>query len=65
MKQNNKPSMSFPTKTRQQMAFEYKISTRTLSRWLKKLDIDLPSGNITPKYQKIIYEKLGNPYQNL
>ena len=49
------------TKTRKQMANEYGIHVRTFSRWLKKYKIELPSGNITPKYQKIIYEALGNP----
>jgi len=49
-------------KTREQMATEYGVHVRTFTRWLKKYEIELPSGNITPKYQKIIYQVLGNPY---
>ena len=50
-----------PTKTRLQIADEYQVHVRTFSRWLRKHDIKLPSGNITPKYQKIIYDTLGKP----
>lgn len=48
-------------KTRKQIALEYGISERTLRRYLKKLEIEIPSGNLTPKSQKIIYENLGYP----
>ncbi|MGB0863284.1 MAG: hypothetical protein ACPGXZ_10220 [Saprospiraceae bacterium] len=48
-------------KTRKQLALEYGISERTLRRYIKKLNIEIPSGNLTPKNQKIIYENLGYP----
>jgi len=48
-------------KTRKQIALEYGISDRTFRRYLKKFNIELPSGNITPRYQKVIYTKLGAP----
>lgn len=50
-----------PTKTRTQIASEYEVSPRTLKRWMQKYNVDIPKGNITPKYQKIIYDKLGRP----
>jgi len=50
-------------KTRQQIAQEYGISTRTLRRWLLKSEINLPKRLLGPKEQAIIYEKFGNPNQ--
>jgi abortive infection bacteriophage resistance protein len=50
-----------PAKTRQQIASEYGISTKTLKNWLKNADIVLPTGSITPYYQQLICEKLGDP----
>ncbi len=49
------------TKTRQQIAIEYGISSRTLQRWIDKKDIKLSAGLINPKEQEIIYETFGNP----
>ena len=43
-------------KTRRQIAKELGISERTLQRWLKKSGLALPSGLVTPYYQKVIYE---------
>ena len=48
-------------KTRQQIAIEYGISPRTLSRWLKQNKIDLPNRLLGPKEQNIIYNKFGCP----
>lgn len=48
-------------KTRQQIADEYGISRKTLSRWLKKADIDLEGYLISPKEQALIYETFGDP----
>lgn len=46
-------------KTRKELAKELGIHTRTLYRWLKKNNIELSSGLITPIQQELIYEKLG------
>jgi len=56
--------MTDRAKTRQEIADEYGISTKTFSRWLKKENIVLSSGLLTPKEQKIIYETLGKPENN-
>lgn len=53
--------MSNKVKTRQEIADEYAVSTKTLSRWLKKKNLDISSGLVTPKEQKQIYEELGEP----
>ena len=49
-------------KTRQQIANEYGISTRTLRRWLTQNDITLPSRLLGPKEQELIYQTFGRPY---
>lgn len=48
-------------KTRQEIAEEYGISRRTLQRWLKKQNINLPNGLLTPKEQEVIYQLFGTP----
>lgn len=48
-------------KTREQVAKEYGISTKTLSRKLAAKGIDLPKGLIFPRWQKLIYQQLGWP----
>ena len=48
-------------KTRQQIAFEYGVSPRTLRRWLKQSEIDLPKRLLCPKEQNLIYKKFGKP----
>lgn len=50
-----------PVKTRKQMSEEYGITEKTFARKLKHHQIELPSGVIMPKYQKLIYEALGEP----
>jgi transposase len=49
-------------KSRQEIANEFGISVRTLYRWLKRADISLPQGLVTPKFQEEIYAHFGNPY---
>jgi len=49
------------TKTRQQIAFEYEISTKTLSRWLKREKIAIPSGLVRPIHLELIYRTFGWP----
>lgn len=48
-------------KTREEIAWGYAISARTLKRRLKKLGIALPAGAVLPQDQKRIYEALGPP----
>ncbi|WP_192348904.1 hypothetical protein [Algoriphagus sp. Y33] len=48
-------------KTRQQIANEYGISAKTLSRWIKNRNLPIDNGLLTPIEQKIIYEALGLP----
>ena len=48
-------------KTRQQIAMEYGICTKTLTKWLKIAEIQLPPGIINPYFIDLIYSKLGTP----
>ncbi len=49
-------------KTRQEVATEYGICTKTLRRWLKKSNITLPSRDlISPKMIQEIYNRFGCP----
>ncbi len=48
-------------KTRQQIAEEYGVCTKTLNKWLRTNNINIGRGLITPKEQKMIYLKLGFP----
>ncbi len=47
------------TKSREELAFELGISTRTLSRWLKKKEIILENRLLTLDDQIRIYENIG------
>lgn len=49
------------SKSRQQVADAYGISTKTLYRWLKKGNIDVSPGLLTIKDLEIIYDKFGKP----
>ena len=48
-------------KTRLEVAEEYGISVRTLTRRLKKCNVYLPNGNIFPNELEKIYKCLGGP----
>jgi len=48
-------------KSKQQIADEYGICTKTLTKWLKSEKIQLKRGLINPKIQNLIYQKLGFP----
>ncbi|MEO1257430.1 MAG: hypothetical protein AAFZ15_01490 [Bacteroidota bacterium] len=48
-------------KTRQQIATEYEISTKTLMGKLKATGIELPRGRVSLFWLKKIYESLGYP----
>jgi len=52
-------------KSREQIAWEYGINSRTLVRRLNKLGIRLSPGAVFPKDQKLIYEVLGPPVLDL
>lgn len=52
---------SIGVKTRQQMADEYGVCRKTFNKFLKKKNIKLERGLISPKDQENIYEKLGVP----
>ncbi len=49
------------TKTRQQVAEEFGISTKTLYRRLKKENIFVEPGVLFPKTLEIIYSAFGDP----
>jgi hypothetical protein len=55
-----KPVLS-QAKTKQQIAIEYGICTKTLSKWLNDEKIILKRGLINPKNQEIIYQRFGIP----
>jgi len=46
-------------KTRKELASELGIHPKTLSRWLKKYNIVVSNGLLSPEEQKVIYTKLG------
>ena len=48
-------------KTRKEIAEEYGISVKTLTRWLKKENIILPQGFIKPCHLQIIYDSFSAP----
>ncbi len=56
-----KNEIDLPVKTRKQICAEYGIGDKAFARKLKYHNIELPPGVITPKYQKLIYEALGEP----
>lgn len=51
-------------KSKQQIANEYGICTKTLSKWLRDENIILKRGLINPRRQEIIYKKLGTPLKS-
>jgi hypothetical protein len=48
-------------KSKQQIADEYGICTKTLNKWLRQEKIEIKRGLINPKRQSIIYNRLGTP----
>jgi hypothetical protein len=64
MENANDPIMKssiLKAKSRQEVAAEYGISVRTLNRWFKKVNLDIPSGLIDPLHSEIIYQAFGKP----
>jgi transcriptional antiterminator len=62
LKMKKEPSKA---KTREQIAEEYGISSRTLSRLLKNNNISLPRSLIYPKDQLRIYKTFGDPIEHV
>jgi hypothetical protein len=50
-----------PAKSKQQIANEYGICTKTFTKWLKEEKLFLKRGLINPKSQTLIYKKFGFP----
>ncbi len=48
-----------PPKTKHQIAEELGISLRTLQRWIKKSELKVPRGLVSPKKQHEIMENFG------
>ncbi len=61
MEKHSNSQSNPPVKTREEMAGEFNIHPRTLSRWLKRDGIELDARILTPKCQEIIYRQYGNP----
>jgi hypothetical protein len=56
--QNGTNPSDSPLKNKKNMAAEYHISVKTLSRWLKKADLDIPRGLIRPCEQALIHKMI-------
>jgi DNA invertase Pin-like site-specific DNA recombinase len=52
-------------RTRQEIAELYGISYKTLKRRLIKVKITLPSGDVSPNWQREIFDELGYPNDEL
>lgn len=48
-------------KTKQQIADEYGICTKTLNKWFRSKHIIFRRGLLNPKEQELIYKKFGTP----
>jgi hypothetical protein len=53
--------MKKTAKSRKQIADEYGISTKTLSRWFKKENLKVSNGLLNPLEVDIIYRSFGHP----
>ena len=51
-------------KSRKEIANEYGVDRKTLYRWIKKANIELPKRYLSPKEQEFLYNKLGYPKKN-
>lgn len=48
-------------KTRQQIANEYGVDRKTFNNWLKRANLNVPSGLICPSATESIYNTFGHP----
>jgi DNA invertase Pin-like site-specific DNA recombinase len=53
--------LSLKSRSRQELAEAYGVSTRTFRRWLKRHHITLPNGLVKPQDIRKIYASLGPP----
>jgi len=51
-------------KTRQQIAEEFGVCTKTLNKWMKEAGFNFRHGLLTPAQRSEIYNKFGNSEQN-
>lgn len=49
------------TKTRKQVAAEYGIDPYTLKNWIKRSNLEITSGDLSPKSQRLLYAAFGVP----
>lgn len=56
-----KPLLMSNVKTREQIASEFGISRKTLYNWLKDEKLPIKGRLVSPKEQKVIYDKFGKP----
>lgn len=61
MGSNKKDNAKVKAKTRQEIAAEYGINRKTFYQWLKKANIEVSKGILSPSEQVVIYEKFGDP----
>lgn len=61
MDNDNLDTLVLETKSRKQVALEYKVSCKTLGRWIKKAGLRIPTGLISPFWLKVIYQTFGTP----
>jgi hypothetical protein len=57
----NPYNMENTAKTRQQIAREYGISYKTLTRWMKREGLEIPPGLVRPHDCAKIYDIFGHP----
>jgi hypothetical protein len=53
--------LAIKAKFRYKVAREYGISVKTLNRWIKHYNLNIPKGIINPHLLKILYVKFGPP----
>lgn len=53
--------MKIKSKTREKVAAEYGICVKTLNKWLKQSELEIPRGLINPNNLEKIYSVYGKP----
>ena len=54
-------NMKIKSKTREKVAAEYGICVKTLNKWFKQSDLEIPRGLICPNHLEKIYSVYGKP----
>ena len=52
-------------RSRKELAVKYRVSVKTLNKWLKREGLMIPNNYLTPKEISFIYEKLGPPNEGI